>query len=236
MEAVEAGVTRFLLPNIDVDSLSVMIELCNLHPSMCFPMFGLHPCYVKEDYKSQLETIKQAYSGYSGVKAAIGEIGLDFYWELTFKQQQIEAFRDQVIWAHQEKLPVSIHSRESTAEILTILRELRLPGIKGVLHCFSGDINQADEAMNLGFLLGIGGVVTFKKSTLGEIVKEVPMEFIILETDGPYLAPTPYRGKRNNPAYLKLIADKVAEIKNLEPHQVSEITTSNALKLFGNIV
>lgn len=193
---------------------------------------GLHPCYVNEGYKEQLTAIRKQITERKSEIFAVGEIGLDFYWDLTFKKQQEEAFREQVIWAHELDLPISIHSRNSTGELIQILHDLNLPGLKGVFHCFSGDINQADNIMNMGFFFGIGGVVTFKNSSLERIVADIPIDFIVLETDGPYLAPTPYRGKLNKPQYLRLIAEKVAEIKNISTEEVARITSENAQKLF----
>jgi TatD DNase family protein len=230
--AKAAGVETFLLPNIDQDSLTEMWDLCNLHSESCFAMVGLHPCYVNAGYKSQLEDIHANLIMNRDRVIAIGEIGLDYHWDLTFKMEQIEAFKIQVSWAAELGLPISIHSRNSTQEIIDILRELNLKELTGVFHCFSGDINQADEIINMGFYLGIGGVVTFKNSELSEIVNQVPLERIVLETDGPYLAPTPFRGKRNEPAYLKLIAEKVAEIKKITLDEVASVTTTNALNIF----
>ena len=191
-------------------------------------MLGLHPCYVNESFKEQLAAIRNQIEIHKKKIVAIGEIGLDFYWDVTFKSQQEIAFREQAILAGEMRLPISIHSRNSTSELINLLREINHQDLKGVFHCFSGDINQADEIMNMGFYLGIGGVVIFKNSGLEKIVAEVPLEFIVLETDGPYLAPTPFRGKRNNPAYLKIIAEKIAEIKNITVEEVGRITTDNA--------
>jgi len=232
-EARKAGVERFFLPNIDEQSVSGVFELTKAFPGVCFPMLGLHPCYVNETYKEQLAAIRKHINEHSKEIIAIGEIGLDFYWDLTFKSQQEFAFREQALLAAEMKLPISIHSRNSTGELINLLREINHPDLKGVFHCFSGDINQADEVMNMGFYLGIGGVVTFKNSGLEKIVSEVPLEFIVLETDGPYLAPTPFRGKRNNPSYLKLIAERVAEIKNLSLEEIAAATTKNAVELFN---
>ncbi len=231
-KALNAGVGKFLLPNIDPESVEGMFQLCENFPDHCFPMMGLHPCYVKEDYVDQLKTIKSHLEKKQAKIIAIGEIGLDFHWDLTFKSEQEIVFREQVLWAHELNLPIAIHSRNSTNEIIKILHELNLKNLKGVFHCFSGDINQADEILNMGFYFGIGGVVTFKNSGLDKIVADLPMSAIILETDGPYLAPTPYRGKRNEPSYLKLVAEKLAEIKGLTLEEIGKITTQNAVKLF----
>lgn len=231
-DAVEKGVSRMFLPNIDLTSIDAMFKLVEAHPGLCYPMVGLHPCYVKEDYKNQLAVLKGILeSNLSRVKA-IGEIGLDFYWDLTFRKQQEEAFLMQLEWAEKHQLPISIHSRESTAELLGLLRSYGEGKVKGVFHCFSGDLQQANEAIRLGFMLGIGGVVTFKKASLAEIVTAIPLEHLILETDGPYLAPSPYRGKRNEPGYLRLIAERVADLKSVSLAEVGDITSANATRLF----
>ncbi len=232
-KAIHSGVTRFVMPNIDMDSVSGMMELGEQFPGHCFPMMGLHPCYVNDGYKNQLREIKQTFLNNPEKFVAIGEIGLDYHWDLTFKNEQIAAFTEQVQWAHEFKKPVSIHSRNSTQDIINILRELNLENLSGIFHCFSGDINQADEIMNMGFYLGIGGVVTFKNSSLAELVREIPINYLVLETDGPYLAPTPYRGKRNEPAYLKLVAEKVAELKNIPVSEVARITSATAASIFN---
>ncbi|MGR6088476.1 MAG: TatD family hydrolase [Arcticibacter sp.] len=231
-DAKAVGVSRMLLPNIDLNSIDGMFKLVDEHPGLCYPMVGLHPCYVKEDYREQLSVLKEQLITNRHRVIAVGEIGLDFYWDLTFRKQQEEAFLIQLEWAEQHRLPISIHSRESTAELLDLLRGYGEGKVKGVFHCFSGNIEQAHEAIRLGFLLGIGGVVTFKKASLAEIVAAIPMEHLILETDGPYLAPTPHRGKRNEPAYLRLVAEKVAELKSISDEEVANVTSANADRLF----
>ena len=233
MEAAKAaGVDKMLMPNIDLTSVDGMLKLADDFPGKCLAMMGLHPCYVDGNYRSQLDRIKIHLDQNPEKYIAVGEIGLDFHWDLTWKKEQEIAFREQCHWAAEKKLPISIHSRNSTAELIAILRDLNLSGLTGVFHCFSGNINQADEIINMGFYLGIGGVVTFKNSSLASIVREVPAESILLETDAPYLAPTPHRGKRNEPAYLRLIADKIAEIKQLPVDKIAQITSLNAQKLF----
>lgn len=232
-EARSQGVGLFLMPNIDAGSVAGMMELAAGYKGVCLPMMGLHPCYIKEDFRDQLSLVKKHLFENRDQFVGVGEIGLDFYWDLTFKKEQELAFREQAMWAHELGLPISIHSRNSTAELITILRDLKLDGLKGVFHCFSGDMNQADEVMHLGFHLGIGGVVTFKNSSLAEIVRQVPLEYIVLETDGPYLAPAPFRGKRNVPAYLRLIAEKIASLKNLSLETIAAQTTRNARLLFN---
>lgn len=232
-KAIDSGIGKFLLPNIDSNSIPGMMDLCDRFKGHCYPMIGLHPCYVTEDYRNQLNLIKSELDKHKNRVIAIGEIGLDFYWDLKFKKEQEIAFREQVLWAHEMNLPIAIHSRNSTDEILKILNDLDLKNLKGVFHCFSGNINQADEIINLGFYFGIGGVVTFKNSGLDKIVADLPLQSILLETDGPYLAPTPFRGKRNEPSYINYIAEKVAAIKELPVDEISRITTFNATKLFN---
>lgn len=230
--AVEKGVSRMLLPNIDLTSIDGMFKLVEEHPGMCYAMVGLHPCYVKADYREQLATLKGVLDNNLSRVVAIGEIGLDFYWDLTFRREQEEAFLMQLEWAEKHQLPISIHSRESTAALLGLLRSYGEGKVKGVFHCFSGDLQQANEAIRLGFMLGIGGVVTFKKASLAEIVTAIPLEHLILETDGPYLAPTPHRGKRNEPGYLRLIAERVADLKSVSLAEVGNTTSANATRLF----
>jgi len=231
--AVNAGVQRFLLPNIDAASISPMLELCDQLPGRCYPMIGLHPCYVKEDFELQLKNIKSAFLKNRHRVIAIGEIGLDFHWDLTFRVQQEEAFLRQLEWAEEFKLPVSIHSRESTSEIIELIRKFGAGRITGVFHCFSGTVEQAKEVIELGFYIGIGGVVTFKKSNLPEILTAIPHNYLLLETDGPYLAPVPFRGKRNEPSYLVLVAQKVAGVLGMDLGQLAEITSRNAEALFS---
>ena len=231
-QALQAGVSRFLLPNIDNSSLDGMLSLCYNYPGTCHPMIGLHPCYIKEDYAAQLQLIRSALEKDRKDVVAIGEIGLDFYWDLTFKKEQEVAFREQVQWALELELPIAIHSRNSTNELIDILKDINSPNLQGVFHCFSGNTQQAAEILNLGFYLGIGGVVTFKNSGLDKIIPELPLNRILLETDGPYLAPVPFRGKRNEPAYLKLIAEKVAALKGITLEELAKATSENASNLF----
>lgn len=229
--AEQAGVTRMYLPNIDQESVTAMLELVAQYPERCFPMMGVHPCSVKpQTWEQELE---QAYELLcSGTYYGVGEIGLDLYWDKSTIEIQQEAFRTQCAWAVEKNLPVSIHSRDATAECIQIVKDFNNKGLKGVFHCFSGTAEQANEIVKQGFLLGIGGVVTFKTSTLPELLKQVPIENIVLETDAPYLAPVPYRGKRNEPAFLQEIAAKLSLIYEIPVTQIAEITSTNALKLF----
>ena len=239
--ALDGGVTRLFLPNVDAESIPGMLELAAQYPQNCFPMMGLHPCHVKEDAEVQLETVrrwlfeKMDDTGeiHEVNFCAVGEIGLDYYWDLTYREQQKAALRLQTGWAKQLGLPIVIHSRESFDDIIVILEELADERLRGVFHCFTGTVAQARRAMDIGFYLGIGGVVTYKNSGLAEVVREINLDRIILETDAPYLAPAPHRGKRNESAYVRLVADKLAETLGLSTPEVAEITTQNSKDLFG---
>lgn len=229
--ANEVGVTKFLLPNIDMDSVDGMHQLVEQYPNQFYPMMGLHPCSVKEDYKEVLDVLKKELE--KGQYIAVGEIGIDLYWDKTTYTIQKEAFKIQCEWAMQRDLPIVIHSRESIDEIVDILRPLK-GRIKGVFHCFTGTGQQALDILELGFYVGIGGVVTFKNTTLREVLKEkVPLDRVLLETDAPYLAPTPYRGKRNEPAYLSRVNLTLADVYECSEEQVDAVTTMNALRLFN---
>jgi TatD DNase family protein len=231
-KALDEGVNTILLPNIDSTSWKPMLELCTLFPANCYSMAGLHPTSVvpgtieKElsEVTLQLET---------GNYIAVGEIGIDLYWDKTYQGLQEEVFRTQLQWAKKHKLPVAIHVRNSYNEVWRILKQERNSDLKGVFHCFPGNEIQAAQVIEAGFKLGIGGVVTFKNSGMQQVVKAVGPEHIILETDAPYLAPAPYRGKRNEPAYIPIIAQKVAELCELTVEEVAAITTGNALELFN---
>ncbi|MVT06706.1 TatD family hydrolase [Chitinophaga tropicalis] len=228
--ALAAGVTRLFLPNIDSETINSMLELEAQFSDNCYAMMGVHPCHVNENVDHEL-TIVRTWLEKRPFKA-IGEIGLDFYWDKTYTEQQYKAFRAQLELARSYDLPVSIHARESTRECIDVVRSLQDGRLSGVFHCFSGTLEQAREVIDLGFYLGIGGVVTFKKSGLDQVVEQIDMQHIVLETDAPYLAPVPYRGKRNESSYIPLIGEKIADIKNLKIADVAAITTSNALKLF----
>ncbi len=233
--AIEKGVTKFFLPNIDSGSIKGMHELEARYPGNCFAMMGLHPCSVNESIDVELAFVKANL--FARNYCAVGEIGMDLYWDKTFLEQQKRAFRMQIDWAIQLKLPISIHCRDAFGEIYEIMREYCTPNtsnaLKGIFHCFSGNLKQAQEIIELGFYLGIGGVVTFKNSGLDKVVKEIDLDKIVLETDSPYLAPAPFRGKRNESAYLVLIAQKIAEIKNCPIEEVAAITSNNAQLVFG---
>ncbi len=229
--ALAAGVTRLYLPNCDSQTIPGMLALVEKWPDHCFPMIGLHPTYVKDGYESELARMEEELSWRKYY--AIGEIGLDYYWDVTFKAQQRKAFEYQIELALQNHLPIVIHSRESNDDCIEVVRQKQDGRLKGIFHCFSGDLAQARAVTDLGFCLGIGGVVTYKKSILPEIVREIPLQYLVLETDAPYLAPVPYRGKRNESSYIPLIAAAIAEIKGISVEEVAEVTTNNAQKVFG---
>jgi TatD DNase family protein len=232
--AMQAGVTRFFLPNIDVESTASMFRLSADYAGVIFPMIGLHPCSVKEDREAQLQQLKSLAFDESLNISAIGEIGLDYYWDTTFADKQREVFRTQIQWAKSLHLPIVIHVRDSFEDAIQIVKEENSEALRGVFHCFSGGVKEAEEIADLGgFKIGIGGVVTFKNSTLSETLKSIPLELIVLETDSPYLAPVPYRGKRNESAYIPIIAQKVAESLQIPLARLSEITQQNTRELFG---
>lgn len=228
--ASTAGVETILMPAIDRSTHGLMLDTENDNPGLCLSMMGLHPCSVKEDFADELKAISDFLDqrGFAG----IGETGLDFYWDLSFTEQQYIAFRRQAEWAIGYQKPLVIHSRNSTDECIGVVREMQRGGLTGVFHCFSGTADQAREIIDLGFYLGIGGVLTFKNSGLDKVVKEVGTDRLVLETDAPYLAPTPYRGKQNEPAYLPLVAQKMADIFERPVSEIAEITTANARTLF----
>lgn len=227
--AGEKGVYRLYMPNIDVASIDEMLETELRYPQ-CVPMMGLHPCSVQKDFERQLY-IMEDWLGKRNF-AAVGEIGLDLYWDKSFIAQQKEAFRIQVKWAKEHNLPVVIHTREAMPQTLELLEELQDGTLRGVLHCFTGNLEEAQKAITLGFYLGIGGVATFKNGGLDAVLPHVPLERLLLETDSPYLAPVPHRGKRNSPEYIPLIASRVAELVNKEVAEIAEITTAASLSLF----
>ncbi len=228
--AKEAGISKFFLPNIDSTSIQDMLALEKNYPDEIFAMMGLHPCSVKENYKEELAICKSWIDKRNF--CAIGEIGIDLYWDKTFLEQQIEAFNIQIDWAKELDIPIVIHSRDSTSEVIDVLKACKDEKLRGIFHCFGGSVEEAKKIIDLGFYLGIGGVLTFKKSGLDKTMKEVDLKNVVLETDAPFLAPTPYRGKRNESSYIELIAKKLAEIKKVSLEEVAAITTKNALEIF----
>lgn len=228
--ASKANVQKIIMPNIDVHSMDKMIEIQEKYPTQCFSMFGLHPCYVKEDFESQLETIYNTMQKHP--KVAIGEIGLDFHWDDTFKDQQIEAFKIQMQWALDANLPIAIHTRRSWSDTIATVKPFAEKGLRGVFHCFGGSIDDANEVTDMGMMLGIGGVSTYKKAGMDEVLPYINTKYLVLETDCPYLSPTPHRGKRNEPAYIPLIATKLAEIYGTSIEKIAKLTSENAERLF----
>jgi TatD DNase family protein len=228
--ALENNVEKILLPNIDLESILPLKSLVELQPNLFFPMMGLHPTSVNENYEHDLTIIKEELD--TGKYIAVGEIGIDLYWDKTFAVQQEQAFIQQIEMALKLNLPIVVHARESFTEILEILKKYKSTTLKGVLHSFTGTKKQANEAIALGFYIGVGGISTFKNAGIGEIVKDLPLEKLILETDSPYLAPTPHRGKRNESSFLLHIAQKLATLKGTTPETIQSVTTHNANELF----
>lgn len=231
--AEKEGVKNILMPAIDSSTHLSMIELEKQNPESFFCMMGLHPCSVKENFREELK-IARDYLGKRHF-VAVGEIGLDFYWDKTFTKEQYEAFHTQVEWALHFELPIVIHSRNSTDECIKVVAQHQKGKLKGVFHCFSGSAEQARQVIDLGFYLGIGGVVTFKNAGLDKVMGSVGLEYILLETDAPYLAPVPLRGKRNEPSYLKYVVEKLADLKKCSSEEVAVVTTKSAEKLFNLI-
>ncbi len=229
--AKEEGVEKFYLPAIDSAEIEAINELEKKYPDIVFAMAGLHPCSVKENYKEELLKITHQLS--ERKYAAIGETGLDFYWDNTFSIQQYESLHIHIQWAIQYNLPLVLHTRNATQETIDVLKSYGDQNLCGIFHCFSGDVNNAKDIIEMGFLLGIGGVITYKNSGLDKVVAEIDLQHIVLETDSPYLSPTPFRGKRNESSYLKYIAAKLAEIKHMTLDEVARITSENAEKMFS---
>jgi TatD DNase family protein len=230
-EAIDAGVKQFFMPNIDATSIEGMNNLVQRFPKNCFAMMGLHPCSVNENVEQELQLVEQELKTKKYI--AVGEIGMDLYWDKSFQVEQEMAFRKQIEWAKELNLPIDIHCREAFDEILTIMDDLNDDGMKGVFHCFTGSLEQAQHILNYGdFKLGIGGVVTFKNSGLDKVIKKLKLEDLVLETDAPYLAPVPFRGKRNESAYLFNVAEKISDIFGVSVAEVAVKTTKNALQIF----
>ena len=233
LKSLEQGVNKIFMPNCDLSTLQPMLDLASAHPNSCFPMLGLHPCYVKEDVQQVLENM-QTYLTNAKRFSAIGEIGLDYYWDKTFVANQKMAFELQIDWAQQYALPIVVHSRESTQDCIQIIAKKQQGNLMGIFHCFSGTLEEAKQLIDLGFHLGIGGVLTFKNTALKNIIKEIDLKYLVLETDAPYLAPVPHRGKRNEPAYIPLIASVMAEIKQVSINEIATQTSYTANQIFKN--
>jgi TatD DNase family protein len=229
-EWIKEGVDDVLMPNIDSTSIDAMLMLESKYEE-CHAMMGLHPCHVKENYNEELAIVRQYLDKRSFV--GVGEIGIDLYWDKTFKNQQIDAFSRQIDWALEFDLPIAIHSRDSLDLTISIVQSKQNGNLRGVFHCFNGSIEQGQAISDCGFYMGIGGVVTYKNSGVDKVVTELPIERLVLETDSPYLAPSPYRGKTNLPSYLPFICQKVADCKGMGVEEIGMITTKNAKNLFG---
>jgi len=230
-KAIAEGAERLFLPNIDSSSIDAMLQLTERYPKNCFAMMGLHPCSVKENYEEELNQIEKQL--FANKFCAIGEIGIDLFWDESFFEQQKLAFKTQIDWALELNLPIVIHSRKSFEEIFDVLAPYKGKGLRGVFHCFSGSLEQAKRVIDIGFFLGIGGVLTFKNAGLAEVVEKIDLGYMVLETDSPYLAPVPHRGKRNESTYISIIAAKLAEIKKCSLTEIAEVTTQNSITLFG---
>jgi TatD DNase family protein len=233
-QAIDKGVCQFYMPNVDMHSIVPMLQVENQYPQHCYAMMGLHPCYVKEDYKEQLAVIERYLSERKFI--AVGEVGIDLYWDKTYLSQQIDALQIQAQWALDYHLPIVIHSREANAESLKVLLPFMQKGLRGVFHCFSGTLAEVTVLKSYGWMIGIGGVITYKKAGLDTLIEEIGMDQIILETDGPYLSPVPYRGKRNEPAYIELVAQKIADVLYCSKEDVVAKTNANTHQLFNTVM
>jgi len=227
-QLLDVGIKEVWLPNCDVETLGSLLNLSTSYPELCKPMIGLHPTYVKNDYIEQLKLLKSFLD--KSKFLAIGEIGLDYYWDVTYKNEQIDAFKTQCHWALEENSWVDIHCRKAYADLIAILSMKEFDQLTGIIHCFSGDASEATRLTNLGYSLGIGGVITYKNTNLFDSFKHIDLSYIVLETDSPYLTPVPFRGKPNHPQYLTLIAQKLADLYQMNVDEIIKITTENALK------
>jgi TatD DNase family protein len=228
--AIQSGITKLILPNVDSTSLDSLLDMVRKYPANCFAAIGLHPTSVKENYKEEFSVIEEAI--HSNNIVAIGEIGIDLYWDKTHIEHQRDMFTKQIEIALAMDLPVIIHNRDAFSEVYKIVSKYKNQNLKGIFHSFSGSLDNAKQAIDLGFFIGLGGVLTFKNSGLGEIAEQIPLKHIVLETDSPYLAPVPHRGKRNESSYLTLVAQRLAEIKQLPLEEICQTTSKNACELF----
>jgi len=229
--ALEAGVERIVLPNIDSSSIKPLMDLTDTIPGLFFPLLGLHPTSVKEDFRKELQILeywlgKRKFYG-------IGEIGIDLFWDKSFLEEQIEAFVTQISWAKSRNFPIVIHVRESFNEVMEQLRKVHAPGLQGVFHSFTGNLEQAEQIIELGFKIGINGIITFKNSDLGETIQKIDPRHLLIETDSPWLAPVPHRGKRNECSYVVTVAAKIAQLHDTSIENIAAITSKNAMELFG---
>jgi TatD DNase family protein len=228
---LDNGIERLFLPNVDSSSIELVMSQVKAFPNNCFAMLGLHPCDVKSNWREELDGIKAAIPQHTIY--AIGEIGIDLYWDKTTLNEQLEAFRIQIAWAKSLKLPIVIHSRNSFDEVYEVLQQEQDDDLRGIFHCFTGTSEQAQKVIDLGFFLGIGGVVTYKNSGLDKVVQQIDLKHIVLETDSPYLTPVPHRGKPNESSYLIYIAQKVADLHQTDLETVAAVTTENSKIVFG---
>ncbi|MDN3643464.1 TatD family hydrolase [Lutimonas halocynthiae] len=231
LKALELGIKRFFIPAIDSSYYDRMFALEKAFPENVFLMAGLHPTHVKADFKEELAIVKKQLE--TKQFYAIGEIGMDLYWDKSFIKEQQEAFRMQILWAKERKLPIVIHCRDAFDEIFEIMDAVCDDDLNGIFHCFTGNKEQAEKIISYGFKLGIGGVITFKNGGLDKFMSAIPLEHIVLETDSPYLAPAPYRGKRNESSYLINVLGKLVDIYGIDPEEIAKITTSNSKQVFG---
>ncbi len=229
--AKENGIKKIYLPAINSESTEALLSLEEKYPELCVAMMGLHPCYVKTDYKDELKKVEDLLAQRKFV--AIGECGLDFYWDKTFIKEQYLVLEQQLEWALHYNLPIILHTRNATQETIDVIKKYKNSNLRGIFHCFGGTYDEATQIIDLGFYLGIGGVVTYKNAGLDLVLKNIDLDYLVLETDAPYLSPVPFRGKTNEPAHLKIIAEKIASIKNVSYALVAEITSRNAERLFG---
>jgi len=228
---LDNNIGRLFLPNVNSASMDMVFSQVATFPENCFAMLGLHPCDVKENWQQELSTIKEAIPSHKIY--AIGEIGIDLYWDKTTLDIQVEAFKIQIAWAKELKLPIVIHCRNSYDEVFAVLKQEYDENLRGILHCFTGTLEQARQLIDMGFYLGIGGVVTYKNSGLDKLVEQVDLEHLVLETDSPYLTPVPFRGKPNESSYLVYVAQKVADLHKVSIETVADITTENSRAIFG---
>ena len=228
--AINSGVEAFVMPGINLENIKPMLDVCGQYPGKCFPCIGLHPTEVKPDYKNILSIMEKIIGEHSFI--AIGETGFDLYWDKTYAEEQKKALEIQIDWALSTHLPLILHCRKAFDELYKILKQHQNGNLTGVFHCFPGDEVQAKMVTDLGFMLGIGGVVTYKNSAMAKVATSGPLEHIVLETDAPYLPPVPYRGQRNHSAYLIEIANKIADLKEISPEDIARVTTENAKRLF----
>lgn len=229
----DLGVGKIFLPNIDYTTIASVKELAKSNVGKCYAMNGLHPCYVKDDFETVLQNIEREFSNYDYV--AVGEIGIDFYWDTTFTEEQIFAFKKQIEWSKEKNIPFVIHSRSSLDLTIRIVRDAACNPNQCIFHCFDGNLEQANKIIEMGMKMGIGGPVTYKKSKLVEVIRATDLKHIVLETDSPYLSPSPHRGERNESSHIPIIAKRIADIKDITIEEVAELTTNNALEIFSNI-